>query len=239
MQTWRSPSFKLCATVFNCAAHAAAQSNAGSRARAASGFSLRGQRKATKRKAARRVGRAMRDFPALLASAGCRRQDLPVLSATCPHPCGHPSGHFRHRLRCSATQTGHEAEDQRNLGIVRSALAKHGLRKSLSWPSPRIMTLLHPTVGDAEHWRAARIRPAGAMPWMASFFRQAREGLPEKPRAARRAQGIPRATRGTSPPGGLFFGDFLLATQKKVTRRRAREPAPQSFAAKVAPYIRI
>jgi hypothetical protein len=201
-------------------------------------FLLSRQKKLTKEKATRlpRPAGSLRVSPesALAYAPSLARRRGPAI------PGGSPSGLIRFGLRCSARQTGgrrkvkiktapfpvgcaprtvsfgwHGIGAQCAPYIVMCARSAHTLG---AMPQASRLCLSNPFVSPSTQPGAEL--PAGGAPWMARILPSAQGRAVGRTRPGRVAQGTALAARHR---GGLSFGYFSLAVQRKVTRRRGTE----------------
>ena len=147
----------------------------------------------------------------------------------------HTRALIRQTLRSSAHPEGHRGTEQPHGPLLRSApdrgrkrLALRSLGRAQQWPEWMLAVRLFgcPTPagcacdGAVAGWHGRRSAHASCSDSPQLFERSApaRSEFCGAPRN-RHAAGLPRSeAQGSQTGGRLFFGDFLLAKQKKVTR---------------------
>jgi hypothetical protein len=199
-------------------------------------FLLHGQKKVGKEKAAPAARRPLR----FSLDSGLARGRLRAPAGEDAHPCAPPSGLCRIQLRCSARHKGTERQ-RRNSSLRRQRLTdKYGRvyrtvgahRRTGNVVPSRSMGAVDFDVGTPVARRASQAladRARRGTAGMRSVVRQARAGLSDNPRQRREAQGMSRRR------GGLSFGDFSLAVQRKVTRPRGRIPRIKKIRGEATP----
>ncbi len=184
-------------------------------------FSLRRQRKVPKRKATRWSG-----TPALRSGATCGARRKRGLARTRLR-LRQSLALIRFRLRSSAQPDGWGARERgrvRNRAPAGSRKARPRIPESAFIPKSR---LTGPSSADGGGVKGG------------SCLSEASSDAPRRNRAAQVARS---EAKGPGQSGRLFFGDFLLAKQKKVTCRRATpgllahpRPSPKVGAATCSP----
>jgi hypothetical protein len=151
--------------------------------------------------------------PAVLGPAGVKNNSPAAQTCFCPDPSG-PAllGAYR---RAGGRNTEQPTAGCRNR-IPDETRTRHGVSLSVLGFGIRIRT--------SPSWLG---RGAQRQADQGSRLSEPKASSSETPLASSTA-GCPKRSAGTQTAGRLFFGDFLLAKQKKVTCRRATPGQPSS-----------
>ena len=173
---------------------------AGSPPRRAGNFSLLRQRKVTKREALNRTSRETCEGRRAKTGARLLARSEPLRSRCCP--CHEPERSTVHALHVGCTPNSRVENKRRSGGasaVSRAFTGEPGVQPALTGGKVRWMVLVTGTAA-----RAKRVASSHRQ----SFRSRARASAPARWHAVER----------------LFFGDFLLAQQRKVTRPPGRTP---------------
>jgi hypothetical protein len=153
----------------------------------------------------------LRGYPALLGTGRGSPTGHPCPAENAPHPCGAPDGLFPPVPAMLGGVNGKRKPHDHPRMLFRAMQCgqcppyKKSNGNRIWHPNPFCC---------AEHRSPLRIRPEGERQGCRSSF--AGQGWPvERPPQRTRSAGYPE---GAQQQGGLSFGDFSLARQRKVTR---------------------